>query len=159
MTGKNELPSTAVEERKAILRRFRELLIAQREKFSKYLTVLDHQRSDIQKGDVDALVAHVELEQQIVSEIFTFQKAVDPLEDLYRSAYPNATETEIPRIKSTLETMRTEVSARNAENRLLLKQRMEMIREEIKSVRANPFNKKKSIYADSGEASLIDIKG
>jgi hypothetical protein len=158
MSDREELAAGALEERKAILRRFRELLLQQREKFSKYLAVLDHQKIDIEKGDVDALVAHVELEQQIVSEIYTFQKAVDPLEDLYRAAYPHASDTEIPQIKSTLENMRKEIATRNAENRLLLKQRMEMIRHEIMSVR-NPFAKKKSVYADSGEASLIDIKG
>ncbi len=59
-----------LDERVAVLKRFRELLVRQRDKFHDYMGLLDRQRSDIENGDVDALVAHVELEQGIVSEIF-----------------------------------------------------------------------------------------
>ena len=59
--------------RVAALRRFRELLVQQRAKFENYLTVLDYERNDIESGDVDRLAAHVEIEEAIVSEIFTFQ--------------------------------------------------------------------------------------
>ncbi|MCX7023891.1 MAG: flagellar biosynthesis protein FlgN [Spirochaetes bacterium] len=153
-----DIPADVLEERKAILRRFRELLLAQREKFARYLAIAGHERSDIEKGDVDALVSHVELERSIVSEIFTFQKAIDPLEDLYREAYPHAGAHDIPEIKTALEDLRCEIVRRNEENRLLLRQRMDMIREEIKSVR-NPFAKKRSVYADADEPTMIDIKG
>ncbi len=153
-----DLSPEVLEERKSILRRFRELLLEQREKFSRYLEIVGHERADIEREDVDALVAHVELERSIVSEIYTFQKAIDPLEVLYREAYPRAVDHDIPEIKSTLETLRDEVVKRNEENRQLLRQRMDLIREEIKSVR-NPFAKKRSVYADSDSATVIDIKG
>ncbi len=65
-------------QRVAALRRFRELLVQQRAKFENYLMVLDHERADIESGDVDKLAAHVEIEEAIVSEIFTFQKVIDP---------------------------------------------------------------------------------
>ena len=152
------LSDATLEERKALLRRFRELLQKQRDKFHTYLEVLDHQKADIETGDVDALVAHVEIEQGIVGEIFAFQKVIEPLEDLYRAAYPSASEDDIPALKSTLEDLKTEVVERNTENRKLLKQRMEMLRHEIMSVN-NPYSKRKSIYADAGEASLLDLKG
>lgn len=152
------LTDAALEERKALLRRFRELLQKQREKFNHYLDVLDHEKADIETGDVDALVAHVEMEQGIVSEIYSFQKVIDPMEDLYRAVYPSAAEDDIPALKSTLEDLRSEVVTRNADNRKLLKQRMEMLRGEIMSVN-NPYAKRRSVYADSGNASLLDIKG
>lgn len=152
------LTDAALEERKALLRRFRDLLQKQREKFHHYLEVLDHQKSDIETGDVDALVSHVELEQGIVGEIFAFQKVIDPLEDLYRAAYPSAAEDDIPALKSTLEDLKNEVVQRNTENRKLLKQRMDMLRHEILSVN-NPYAKRKSVYADAGDAGLVDLKG
>ena len=152
------LSEAALEERKDLLRRFRDLLQKQRDKFHHYLEVLDHQRTDIESGDVDALVAHVELEQGIVGEIFTFQKVIDPLEDLYRAAYPSAAEDDIPALKTTLEDLKAEVVQRNTENRKLLKQRMEMLRHEIMSVNS-PYAKRKSVYADAGDAGLLDIKG
>lgn len=152
------LTQEALEERKALLRRFRELLQKQRDKFQNYLQVLEHQKTDIESGDVDALVAHVEMEQGIVGEIYAFQKVIDPMEDLYRAAYPSAAEDDIPALKSTLSDLREEVARRNADNRKILKQRMEMLRSEIMSVN-NPYAKRRSVYADSGEASLLDLKG
>ncbi|HSV55509.1 MAG TPA: hypothetical protein VLH39_00185 [Magnetospirillaceae bacterium] len=152
------LSQSALQERRNLLLRFRELLRRQRDKFRSYLEVLDHQRTDIESGDVDALVSHVELEQGIVGEIFAFQKVIDPMEDLYRAAYPSAAEDDIPALKVTLEELKTEVMLRNENNRRLLKQRMDLLRHEIMSVN-NPYARKKSVYADAGEAGLVDLKG
>jgi hypothetical protein len=147
-----------LEQRVAVLRRFKELLAQQREKFERYLVVLDHEHSDIESGDVDRLVAHVDLEAQIVSEIFTFQKVIDPLEDLYRAAYPSAEVEDVSSIKSALMGLRTEVSSRNAENRRLLKRRMELLRGEIAGFR-NPLAARKSVFASGGEGGLVNIEG
>jgi hypothetical protein len=147
-----------VEGRVAVIRRFRELLCEQRKKFERYLLVLDHERADIETGDVDKLVAHVELEEQIVSEIYTFQKVIDPLEDLYRSAYPLANENDVMSINDSLAVLRSEVARRNAENRGLLQQRMDLLRNEIAGFR-NPFAGRHSVYAAAGGGSLVDIQG
>ncbi len=142
----------------AVLHRFRELLLQQREKFRRYLEVLDHERADIEEGDIDTLAAHVEMEEQIVSEIYTFQKAIDPLEEIYRAAYPAAPgDPELPALKGSLEELRAEVLRRNAENRTLLKHRMEMVRAEIAGFRS-PLKARTSVYASEGGA-LVDLKG
>jgi FlgN protein. len=146
-------------QRVATLKRFRELLVQQKAKFEHYLVVLDHEKSDIESGDVDKLAAHVELEEAIVSEIFTFQKVIDPMESLYRAAYPAATDDpEVPGLKSTLVELKDEVLRRNAENRALLKRQMDNVRAEITGFR-NPYAKRSSVYAKAGEASLVDISG
>jgi hypothetical protein len=148
-----------LDRRVAILHRFRELLIQQREKFRRYLDVLDRERDDIEEGDVDTLASHVEMEEQIVSEIYTFQKAIDPLEEIYRAAYPAASEDpELPAIKGSLDQLREEVLRRNAENRTLLKRRMEMVRAEIAGFRS-PLKARASVYAGSGGGTLVDIEG
>lgn len=147
-----------LEQRAAVLRRFRELLVQQREKFERYLLVLDHEKSDIESGDVDKLMAHVELEEQVVSEIFTFQKVIDPLEDLLHASYPQGEAGDLPELKTSLIELRTEVLKRNAENRILLKQRMETLRTEIVGIRM-PAMARRSVYAASGEGSLLDIQG
>jgi len=151
-----------LEGRAAILRRFRELLVQQRQKFEKYLLVLDHERNDIESGDVDRLAAHVEIEEQIVSEIFTFQKVIDPLEDIYRSAYPAGSPppeaASLGELRDSLIGLRTEVLARNAENRALLRQRMEVIRGEIAGLRM-PMAARRSVYAGSGDGGVLDIQG
>jgi hypothetical protein len=145
--------------RVATLRRFRELLVQQRAKFESYLTVLDHERADIESGDVDRLAAHVELEEEIVSEIFTFQKVIDPMEELYRAAYPAAdADPELPALRGTLEELKDEVLRRNAENRSLLKRQMDLMRSEIAGFR-NPLSSRTSVYARSGEGALLNIQG
>jgi hypothetical protein len=146
-------------QRVAALRRFRELLVQQRAKFENYLKVLDHERSDIESGDVDRLAAHVEIEEAIVSEIFTFQKVIDPLERIYRAAYPAAAEDpDLPELRGTLEELKVEVLRRNAENRALLKRKMEIVRSEIAGFR-NPLSSRSSVFARQGEGALVDIQG
>jgi hypothetical protein len=146
-------------QRVAALRRFRELLVQQRAKFENYLAVLDHERTDIESGDVDKLAAHVEIEEAIVSEIFTIQKVIDPLEQIYRAAYPAAApDPELPALRGTLDDLRAEVLRRNAENRALLKRKMEIVRAEIAGFR-NPLAARSSVYASQGEGSLVDLRG
>jgi hypothetical protein len=155
---------TEIDRRVALLRRFRELLVEQRGKFERYLEVLDHERADIESGDVDKLVAHVELEEQIVSEIYTFQKVIDPLDELYHVAFEAAAgasdgdRAEVPALKAALDELKGEVIRRNRENRVLLGQRMELLRSEIAGFR-NPFAARKSVYASGGEGGFVDISG
>lgn len=153
-----QLSRAELDERVAVLKRFRELLSRQRDKFRDYLELLDRQKTDIVEGDVDALVAHVEAEQAIVAEIFAVQKVIDPMEDLYRMAYRGAEPEGLPELRDTLSNLKEEVAGRNAENRSLLKQRMDMLRHQIMSIR-NPYAKKKSVYAESAEPSALDISG
>lgn len=154
----DQLSRAELDERVAVLKRFRELLSRQRDKFRDYLELLDRQKTDIVGGEVDALVAHVEAEQAIVAEIFAVQKVIDPMEDLYRMAYRGAEAEGLPELRATLSTLKEEVAERNAENRSLLKQRMEMLRHQIMSIR-NPYAKKKSVYAESAEPGALDISG
>lgn len=154
-----KLTDQEISQRVAVLKRFRELLERQREKFSSYLNVLERQKADIESDDVDALVSHVEIEQAIVSEIFTFQKVIDPLEDMYRAAYHVADmPSDIPQIQANLGLLKEEVLKRNQENRALLKRKMGVIRQEITGLR-NPFSKAKSVYGAPAEPSIIDIRG
>lgn len=158
MPANARLPKEEFEERVAVLKRFRELLVRQREKFSEYLSLLDRQRSDIESGDVDALVSHVEREQGIVSEIFAVQTVIAPLEDMYRAAYAGSEPEGVAELKATLTELKDEVVSRNAENQALLKQRMDMLRREVMTV-GGPYAKRKSVYASQAEPSALDIEG
>ncbi|MBU1078961.1 MAG: flagellar biosynthesis protein FlgN [Spirochaetes bacterium] len=158
MPPEGRLSQEELDERVAVLKRFRELLVRQRDKFSDYMALLERQRSDIESGDVDDLVSHVELEQGIVSEIFAVQKVIDPLEDMFRAAYAGGEPEGVVELRSTLAALKDEVAVRNSENRALLKQRMDMLRHEILSVK-NPYAKRKSVYASAAEPTALDIKG
>lgn len=147
-----------LQRRVAMLRRLRELLLDQRSKFENYLSVLDHERGDIESGDVDRLVAHVEVEEAIVSEIFTFQKTIDPLEDLMRTALPagDSAWMEVAGIKDNLQDLKREVLKRNEENRTLLRARMDVIRSQVMALK-KPLAARRPVYAERDAGSLVDI--
>jgi hypothetical protein len=163
-----------VARRVAILKRFRALLQDQRDRFRDYLEVLDKQKDVIEQGRAEDLISHVELEEKIVADIFSIQKVIDPLEDMYRTfsregrdtAFPQgAGETglregsDVPDLRSALEGLKQEAVIRSERNKELLFKRMAELRSEIKSLRGNPYAARRSVYDGEGSASLIDIKG
>lgn len=155
--AQRELTREEVDERVAILKRFRELLEEQRRKFREYLVVLEKQEEMIATENIDAIVRHTEIEQSIVAELFTIQKVIDPMEELYKTAHPGITDTEIPKLKTDLDQLRHEVLVQNEKNRELLKSHMVLLRQKVVSLQ-NPYAKRTSVYAsDSQTASLIDI--
>ena len=149
-------------QRVAILKRFKGLLEQQRERFQKYLDLLGNQEAAIGSGSGEEILAHVELEEQIVADIFSMQRVINPLEDMYRKVAPQSlADDEIPALKTSLEDMKTRVQAQSARNQELLSARMSEIRTEIDVLKDNPFLKsaRRSAYGNVVTASLIDVKG
>ncbi|MDR0877678.1 MAG: flagellar biosynthesis protein FlgN [Treponema sp.] len=158
-------------QRVAILKRFRALLTEQRDRFRSYLEVLDKQKDVIETGSAEDLLSHVELEEKIVADIFSIQKVIDPLEEMYRAvtdklepagfSISENPRDDVPSLKSALEGLKTEAAARSTRNRELLSRRMGEIRSEITALRNNPYagSARRSGFSEAWTASLIDIKG
>ncbi|MDR0456372.1 MAG: flagellar biosynthesis protein FlgN [Treponema sp.] len=147
-------------QRVAIVRRFRELLIQQRERFHNYLAVLEKQQDVIKTGSAEELLAQVELEEQIVADIFSIQKVIDPLEDMYRTTVPFSPADDVPALKVALESLKNRAISQFAYNKDLLSSRMAELRTEIKELKNNPFvGAARSLYQNSVTASLVDIEG
>jgi|WetSurMetagenome_2_1015567.scaffolds.fasta_scaffold938638_1 hypothetical protein len=141
------------ENKVAVLKRLREMLLRQKEKFQSYLSLLEQEESSIVGGDTERLLSQVELEKTIIAEIFTLKKVIAPLETLYTAAYP-LSESTVPRLREALQDMGQELVARNGRNRALLKERMEELRREISTLRAWP--RSASPFAEV-VPSLVDI--
>jgi hypothetical protein len=152
-----ELSSEEVARRVAILRRFKELLTQQRDKFHEYLTVLDKQKDVIEGGSAEDLLTHVELEEKIVGNIFAIQKVIDPLEAMYKASFPQR-ESDVPSLKAALQDLQIEAVSRSKRNQELLSKRMAEIRSEVKLLKGNPYGRRPS-YSSENTASLIDLKG
>jgi len=153
-------------QRVAVLKRFKELLKAQRDRFQAYLTALDKQKDVIQSGTTDELLQYVELEEKIVTDIFSIQKVIDPLEEMYQSARMDkfgpksdglrSESGEVASLKEALDNLKTEAVVRSERNRELLAKRMAELRSEIKSLKSQ-YPKRRP---DSSQTpSLIDLKG
>ncbi|MDR1306228.1 MAG: flagellar biosynthesis protein FlgN [Treponema sp.] len=156
-----QLSQEELNQRVAILRRFRALLTEQRDRFRFYLEELDNQKEIIETGSADQLIAHVELEEKIVADIFAIQKVIDPLDEMYRAAGRSGKTDEVRGLKSTLEDLKKEAAIRSGRNRDILSRRMGEIREEIKSLRANPYRSRGAYSSPGASASptLVDITG
>ena len=151
------VPDAEIASRITLLKRFRELLQSQRERFEAYLTVLDKQKDKIESGSVEDLLAHVDLEEKIVADIISIQKVAEPL----KAVIPQTALAKAPDIASiaeTIDALHEKAAASVIRNKELLSTRMGTIREELKDLRANPFTRKQSPYGAREEPSFIDIK-
>lgn len=155
------LTQEEINERVAILKRFRHLLEQQRNKFKEYLTVLEKQEKGIASEDDTVIVAQAELEQQIVSNIANLQKVIVPMEALYKEKGIKLT-SEIPQIQKELSELQEAVLVQNEKNRTLLKEHITQIRNRISQFsdpRHNPYAKNTSIYSQKvSTPSIIDIE-
>jgi DNA-binding transcriptional regulator GbsR (MarR family) len=157
-----------IAQRVAILKRFKTLLTQQRDRFRNYLDLLDKQQNVIEAGNAEDLLNYVEIEEKIVADIFSIQKVIDPLEEMYYTVLsvqsPEKTvktenHDEVPSIKASLEKLKNEAVMRSTKNKELLSKRMLELRSEIKILRNNPYAAKRSSFSDTNTASFVDIKG
>ncbi|MBN1837167.1 MAG: flagellar biosynthesis protein FlgN [Spirochaetales bacterium] len=139
-----------------ILRRLRRYLEEQRDRFVSYLRLLELQGSAIRSGDVERIRDHVELEQEIIGDITALQRAIDPLEELYRRGCPQPGQP-ILTLRSGLDSLRARALARNRENRRLLGERLETLRLEIKEV-GRRARAPASPFTLIGVPSLVDVR-
>ena len=156
----NNVTPGELSQRIAVIKRFKELLKAQRDRFMSYLDSLDKQKDVITGGTADDLIHHVELEEKIITDIFSIQKVIDPLEKMYHSAKPDihtADRDEVTGLKEALTNLKTEAVVRSERNKELLSKRMVELRSEIKSLRSNPYTRRR---IETGPVSTqIDIRG
>lgn len=143
------------EERVALLKKFRTLLQQQREKFREYLTVLEKQENSIETENPEAILAHTELEQQVVSNIMSLQKVIVPMTKLYnsRNAFSKP-EASITDLQNDLASLQRKVLSQNAKNRDLLRVHISQIRTKIDSLR-NPYKNARSVYADKNSTGNL----
>ena len=164
-----EISPSELGQRVAVIKRFRELLKAQRDRFQAYLNALDKQKDVIQSGSTDDLLHHVELEEKIVEDIFSIQRVIDPLEKMYQTVKPESPvragaktdrqktgDDEVASLKEALDGLKAEAVIRAERNRELLSKRMAELRSEIKSLRSGYTRRR---FETSPGPSLIDLKG
>jgi len=150
-----------LDRRIAVVRRFKELLGRQQERFRSYLAMLESQETAVGSGSGEEIMAHAELEGQILADIFSMQRVINPLEDMYRAmAVQGCADGEIPGLKISLEDMKARAQAQAAKNRELLRARMEGVRAEISTLRDSPFAKNmRSVYGSAAAPSFVNLRG
>lgn len=146
------LTQEQIDDRVAILTRFREALLRQREKFRHYLETIEREDNSF-SSDAERLELHVQMEQSIVSEITSFQRVIEPLELMYREVDPDGAR-DIPELRQALNRTRDEVLRRHERNRTLLKQQIEELRSEIADLR---IMRRVQSFGATPEPELVDV--
>ena len=154
-----ELTQEELNERVAILRRFRTLLEQQRGKFREYLTVLEKQQDSISNENTEALLAHTELEQQVVKNLMNLQKVIIPMKKMYHSAAPSAEQDkEINALQDELTSLQERVLAQNKINRDLLRVHLGQIKMQLAGLK-NPYRNLTSVYAQKQPVSqMVEVE-
>ena len=155
-----ELTQEELNERVAILRRFRTLLEQQRGKFREYLTVLEKQQDSISNENTEALLAHTELEQQVVANLMNLQKVIVPMKKMYHSvaAESGSQDKEITELQHELTSLQERVLAQNKINRDLLRVHLGQIKMQLAGLK-NPYKNIKSVYAQKQPVSqLVEVE-
>ncbi|MDR1839123.1 MAG: flagellar protein FlgN [Treponema sp.] len=171
-TTGDSIDATELAQRVAVLKRFKTLLSQQRDRFRSYLDLLEKQQSVIESGSAEDLLTYVEIEEKIVADIFSIQKVIDPLEEMYysiaaggrspeKASGKSEASEEVPSLKASLEKLQSEAIIRSTKNKELLSKRMLELRSEIKALRNNPYsaNARRSGFSNTNIASLVDLHG
>lgn len=157
-----EISQEELNERVALLKHFKKLLEQQRAKFQEYLNVLEKQQDSISAENTDALVAHTEIEQQVVKSISNLQKVIVPMQKMYSLSSGNSAEDkDIENMQNELNSLQTKVLAQNEKNRELLKSHIIELRSRISSMQnTNPYRNAASVYAASAKNSgrMIEVQ-
>jgi len=146
----------------AVLKRCRALLASQRDRFQRYLDLLDRQREAIEAGNIEALSTLVEAEEQVCGAIVSLERTLRPMMRLYRAMYSGRAdapdEAEIAAMSAHIASLHKKAEENLKQNRELLSTRMAAIGEEIRSLHGNPYLTWRKVYTQAAPA-LVDIDG
>lgn len=154
---KAKLSHAELEGRIAVVKRFKSLLQEQREKFSQYLFVLEKQEIEIEKSNLEAIVQHNEIENNIIENILNVQKVIEPIEKMYYIVNPKASDVDVTKLKDDLGRLQSAVLKQNEKNQMMLQEKMSSLNQEIAHFSfKTPY--KKSVYAkDENVANYVDV--
>lgn len=155
-----ELSKEEIDERVAILKRYKKLLEQQRSKFQEYLKVLENQQNSIVSENPENLFEHTVLEEQIIKNIESLQKVIVPMNELYRQtiAASGKQDSVISALKTDLSSLQKKVLAQNSKNQQILRTHLSQIRMQLNNFR-NPYSFNLSVYAQKENvASLVEIQ-
>jgi FlgN protein. len=153
--NRKEISDTELQMRVCVLKRFKSLLQEQRDKFSEYLYVLEKQELSIVQNNIEAVMQHTELENNIIQNILNIQKVIEPIEKIYYLSNPE--DKGVLQLKNELVRLQESVQKQNEKNRLILDEKMVTVRNEISNFPlrnkyvANVYSKNENV------ANYVDV--
>lgn len=151
------LTQEELDERIAILKRYRTLLEQQRNKFQEYLAVLEKQSEAISAHNADHASTHAQIENQLVSQLANLQKVISPMEKLYEEKHVSSAAFDndpIPDLKMELNRLKERVLMQNMQNREMIQERLIETKPVVKAF-INPYSKTRSVFAHQDQSAQL----
>ncbi|MBQ3923472.1 MAG: hypothetical protein II707_09255 [Spirochaetales bacterium] len=134
-----------------LAKKIRENLVAQKQRLTNYLNVLEHESNDIAEKDADKLQAHVKLESNIVSELNAFKKVLDPLEVMYQQTADK--DDSLDDLRAGIMSITAKVQEKSDENKKMLDSVLADMRNQIDTLPKRNLSKSYS----NVDSRFIDI--
>ena len=134
-----------------LAKKIRENLVAQKQRLTNYLNVLEHESNDIAEKDADKLQAHVKLESNIVSELNAFNKVLDPLEMMYQQTADK--DDSLDDLRAGIMSITAKVQEKSDENKKMLDSVLADMRNQIDTLPKRNLSKSYS----NVDSRFIDI--
>jgi len=135
--------------------RIRNNLLEQKKRLEDYLFVLDKEHEDISIEDPDKLIEHINLEKNIINELISFRKILDPLEIIYYGS-PYKKDSEILNMKNKVDSLVDKVKVKSKENKEKLTTVLEKIKIDIKELKKKGLVN--TVY-NNVDSKILDLIG
>lgn len=137
-------------QREAILKRLRELLMAKRARFAVFLDILEQQPVAIDAEDPDAIEFYIKLESEVLAEIRAVQTAIVPLREL---GVLHGVDSDVDGLESAIERMAVRIRTQHEHNFELLSRYRDSLGERIEQFRLPP--RANEVYGHSRESGAL----
>ena len=139
---------------KQIAKKIRKILLSQKLRLEEYLELVKKEDENLLKEDPDKLIAHIDLERQVVDELDSLKKIAKPLEIMYLNS-SNKKNTELVNIKNRIGSLSDKITTKSINNREKLETILVRVKADLKE-----FSKPKTSKTyDNIDSNIVDICG
>jgi type I site-specific restriction endonuclease len=138
-----------------IAKQIRTNLLAQRNRLSHYLDILEAQEKDINTEDADKLMGHIDIESEIINELQQFKKLLVPLEEIYYKL-PYKKDDTLFHLKESIEKLSGDVKVKSNDNKLKLETLIQKVQLNLRNFNKTKINHSPYAVAQPG---MVDISG
>lgn len=138
-----------------IAKKIRTILLDQKSRLEEYLGVLEHEQDDLLKQDPDKLIEHIGIEKNIVSELSSLNKILEPLEVMYNES-PYKKDENLFEIKNKINLLTNKVKIKANINKEKLEIIIDNVKTELKNIKKAAIPQ--PVYT-SAQPGLVDISG
>ena len=138
-----------------IAKKIRKTLLDQKGRLEDYLYLLEKEEEDIINKDPDKLIAHINLEKNILTELTLLKKVINPLEFVYYNS-PYKKDNSVLELKNSINKLSDQIQQKTYKNQKELKVAIEKVKAELKGIRKKGIVN--SSY-DKVDSRLVDVCG